>query len=214
MESPRSRGRPPVYQRESLLEAAALAVATRGYDRLRFQDVAATAGVPSASLRHYFPAIEGLRKEALRFQVTGELDNIRGELEGLTSPWDKLLRIITFTVSLEPEWRRVGWVVWLEYWRACAHDPELAEESHAYLAAWEGLIQECIEDGLARDEFELDCSPAEAARELMCAIDGNAPRLALDHTDEDAVAVIDMVERAARRLLRPRGGLPPHPRVP
>lgn len=203
-----------MHQRESLLEAAALAVAARGYDRLRFQDVAASAGVPSASLRHYFPAIEGLRKEALRYQVTGELDNIRAELGDLDDPWDKIVRIITFTISLEPQWRRSGWVVWLEYWRACAHDPELAAESHEYLAAWIGLIRDCIEEGVATDAFTPDCTVEEAARELMCVIDGNAPRLAIEHTDHEAAQAIAMVERSARRLLRPRAGLPPYPRVP
>lgn len=215
MENPRpQRGRPPVYQRQTLLEAAALAVAARGYDRLRFQDVAATAGVPSASLRHYFPAIEGLRKEAIRFQVMGELENIRLEVESSTDPWARVMGLITFTISLDPDWRRPGWVVWLEYWRACAHDPELAQESHEYLAAWITLIRECIEAGLESGDFTLDCSPQEAASELMCLIDGHAPRLAIEHTDEDAAAALARVERGARRLLRPRGVLPPHPRVP
>ena len=54
-------GRPPVHDREHLLDVAASVVVERGYDGMRYHDLSDASGVPVASLRRYFPTIDGLR---------------------------------------------------------------------------------------------------------------------------------------------------------
>ena len=71
-------------------------------------------------------------------------------------------------------------MLWLEYWRAAAHDPELAEDRIAVDKAWDAFARRCIEEGLTRGQFHLDQTTEEAARELHALIDGYGGRLTVE----------------------------------
>lgn len=173
----------------------------RGYEATRYSDVAETSGVPVASLQHHFPTLEVLRREALRNKVRAELLALAGQVSLIADPWERIYHIIVTSVSLEPVRRRGGWVLWLEYWRAAAHDPALAEDSREVNALWLSLITECVADGVGSGLFTPDGTPREAAVELHALLDGLGIRLAVEHPAEEASQAISLLERAARRLL-------------
>lgn len=173
----------------------------RGYTHTRYSDVAEASGVPVGSLQHHFPSIDVLRREALKHKVRLELRELEQELEPITDPWERIRRIIVSSVSLDPERRRGGWVLWLEYWRAAAHDEALAADSAEVDDAWLQLAAQSVADGVQQGMFTLDGTPYEAAVELHALLDGLGIALALAHPPERAAQAIALVERAARRML-------------
>ena len=173
----------------------------RGYEATRYSDVAEASGVPVASLQHHFPTLEVLRREALRNKVRAELTALAEQVSLIADPWERIYHIIVTSVSLDPARRRGGWVLWLEYWRAAAHDPELADDSREVNALWLSLITECVADGVAAGQFRPDGTEHEAAVELHGLLDGLGLRLAVEHEPQEAAEAIALLERAARRML-------------
>lgn len=195
------RGRPPRHNRGDILDAASEVLIFRGYEATRYSDVAEASGVPVASLQHHFPSLEMLRREALRNKVRAELMALAAQVGEIADPWQRIMHIVVTSVSLDPARRRGGWVLWLEYWRAAAHDPELASDSREVDALWLDLIERCVADGVTAGMFRLAGTPRDAATELHGLLDGLGVRLAVEHTPQDAGAAIGLLEQAARRIL-------------
>jgi len=195
------RGRPPRHNRGDILDAASEVLIFRGYESTRYSDVADASGVPVASLQHHFPTLEGLRREALRNKVRAELLSLAGDVRQIADPWERVRHIIVRSVCLDPARRRGGWVLWLEYWRAAVHDPELATDSREVNELWLDLITECIADGATAGQFLIESTPREAAAELHALLDGLGIRLAVPHPPEEADQAILLFERATRRML-------------
>jgi AcrR family transcriptional regulator len=190
-----------VHQRADLLDAASEMLLERGYSGLRFKDVSRASGVPVASLRHYFPTLEVLRKDALRHMVRVELARMSAELARVEDPWARVRTLIETGIDLEPQSRRDGWVLWLEYWRAAAHHEELAADARELHRAWLEVLHATVVDGVEQGVFHLDQSPWEAAREFFALLDGFGLDMVVEHSDAEARAAITAVERAARRML-------------
>jgi AcrR family transcriptional regulator len=195
------RGRPPRHNRGEILDAASEVMIFRGYGATRYSDVAEASGVPVASLQHHFPTLAALRREALRNKVRAELAALADQVRPIADPWERVQHIIVRSVSLDPARRRGGWVLWLEYWRAAAHDSELAADSREVRMQWLSLIAECIGEGVLNGQFRVDGTVAQAAEELHGLLDGLGLRLAIEHEDDAASEVITLLERSARRML-------------
>jgi AcrR family transcriptional regulator len=200
------RGRPPRHNRSEILDAASEVMIFRGYGATRYSDVAEASGVPVASLQHHFPTLELLRREALRNKVRAELTSLSEQVSVIADPWERVRHIIVRSVSLDPARRRGGWVLWLEYWRAAAHDEALAQDSREVRSQWLRLITGCIADGVQAGQFGPDGTAAEAALELHGLLDGLGIKLAIEHDEAAAAEAIMLLERAARRMLRPSDG--------
>ncbi|MFN8195200.1 MAG: TetR/AcrR family transcriptional regulator [Nocardioidaceae bacterium] len=203
--SPR-RGRPPRHNRAQLLEAAAEIVADRGYEGLRYLDVSQATGVAVASLRHYFPSVDGLRRDALKQQVRTEMLQVAVAVARLDDPWERIRTLIRLSIGVDPEPRRASWLVWLEYWRAAARDQELSRDSDKLERDWITMTQRCIESGVEAGLFVLDQPAYDAALELNMLIDGSGPTLAISYPSQQAAEeMMVRVERGVRRML----GMPP-----
>jgi len=197
------RGRPPRHKRGEILDAASEVMIFRGYGSTRYSDVAEASGVPVASLQHHFPTLAVLRREALRNKVRAELTSLAEQVALITDPWERVYHIIVTSISLNPARRRGGWVLWLEYYRAAAHDLQLAEDSREVRAQWVQLIADTISEGMQAGRFRLDGTAKDAAIELHGLIDGLGFGLAIAHEEADAAGAIMLLERAARRILIP-----------
>jgi AcrR family transcriptional regulator len=197
------RGRPPRHNRSEILDAASEVMIFRGYGATRYSDVAEASGVPVASLQHHFPTLEVLRREALRNKVRAELTSLSEQVRVIADPWERVRHIIVRSVSLDPARRRGGWVLWLEYYRAAAHDEALAQDSREVRTQWLSLIAGCVADGMRAGQFSPDGTAAETAVELHGLLDGLGIKLAIELEDAAAAEAIMLLERAARRMLRP-----------
>lgn len=183
------RGRPPLHRRETLLAAAARAMSARGFESLRYSDVSDGAGVPVASLQHYFPNLEQLRREALSHGIRNALDSAAAAVAAQRRPWGQVRALIAGTSDSA--------TMWVEYLRAAARDSSLAEESREVLASWVALAERVIDEGMSAGDFSVSGSAKEAARDLQALVVG------FGSAAGDAVS---QSERAARRLLSVTGG--------
>ncbi len=199
------RGRPPRYRREDILAGASSALIERGYGRLRYSDVSQACGVPTASLQHYFPTVGELRQAALCFTVRDELAQLAEAVVALPTPWERVQTLVRRSISPGPDLRRRNWTLWLEYWRAAAHEDEVAEDSREVGVLWNDLARQCIEAGVDSGSFRVEGTLDEAAEELQALLDGFGVNLAIEHTDEDAEAAIAIIERSVRRMLHVDG---------
>jgi AcrR family transcriptional regulator len=197
------RGRPPRHNRREILDAASEVMIFRGFGSTRYSDVAEASGVPVASLQHHFPTLAALRREALRNKVRAELTSLADQVALITDPWERVYHILVTSISLNPARRRGGWVLWLEYYRAAAHDIQLAEDSREVRAQWVRLIADCISEGAEAGRFRPEVTAQDAAIELHGLIDGLGIALATEHEDAEAAEAIRLLERAARRILIP-----------
>jgi AcrR family transcriptional regulator len=202
------RGRPPKHSRPVLLNAASRVLIERGYGGLRYRDVAEAAGVPVASLQHYFPNLADLRREALLNQVHTEVRTLTADLEEIADPWAKLRHVIASAVELDARQRKSEWMLWLEYWRAAAHDPTLAEDNAREEETILGLVKSAIDDGVRAGLFDPLTETGDIASTLLALVDGFGLRLAIHDTEGDAEASVASIEVYARLLLRVSSDLP------
>lgn len=202
------RGRPPKHSRPVLLNAASRVLIDRGYGGLRYRDVAEAAGVPVASLQHYFPNLADLRREALLNQVHTEVRNLTADLDDIPDPWARLGHLIAAPVGLEDPRRRSEWMLWLEFWRAAAHDPTLAGDSAGHEATIRGLIQTALDDGVASGVFRPVGDTSTIASTLLAMIDGYGLRLAISDSPESADDFAGNIESYARLVLQAGADLP------
>jgi DNA-binding transcriptional regulator YbjK len=201
VEVPR-RGRPPVHNRADLLESAARVVVERGYDGLRYQDLSDASGVPVASLRHYFPTIDGLRREALMHSVRLEMEQLSEHVAQFDDPWQQICELIAQALGTTAAQRRFSWLLWLEYWRNCARDDSLGRHSGQIDIEWTEMTQKIVDAGVASGLFVLDQSSQDAAYEVGILIDGVGYSLAICPDDDElARRCVAQVTRASRRLL-------------
>lgn len=173
----------------------------RGYAATRYADVADASGVPVASLQHYFPTLEELLREAMRFGVRAEFDRLRDHASRIQDPWSRIREVIRSTISLDSKRRTGGWVLWIEYWRASTRDDELAADCLEVDALWVDLVAAAISEGVSAGLFRPKTTPTEASYELHALIDGLGIALARRHTPLQARESILIAEMAARRLL-------------
>lgn len=202
------RGRPPKHSRPVLLNAASAVLVKRGYGGLRYRDVAEAAGVPVASLQHYFPNLAELRREALLHQVHTEISTLAAEVHEIADPWDRLRHIVASTVELDPESRKAEWMLWLEFWRAAAHDPEIAAENVTEERALRALLVSAIEDGIESGIFHPLASPDKVAKTVLAMVDGFGLHLAINDAEGDAEMSVDLIESFARHMLQVDESLP------
>src|SRR5258708_17926877 len=170
------RGRPPRHNRSEILDAASEVMIFRGYGSTRYRHVAEASGVPVASLRHYCPTLELLRREALRNKVRAELTSLAGQVALIADRWERVYHIIVTSISLNPARRRGGWVLWLEYYRAAAHDLQLAEDSREVRAVWLRLMADTISEGIEVGRLRPEGTSPDAANEFKGLINRDGMR--------------------------------------
>ena len=101
-----------------------------------------------------------------------------------------------------PRARRDGWLLWLEYWRAAAHDPEIATDAVEVQEAWLELVQETLRAGSRRSgTFRLDQSSTTRPASSSPWWTGSGSASSSTIRTNRPLAAIASVERAVRRML-------------
>lgn len=173
----------------------------RGFERLRYADVARGAGVSVACLRHYFPSLAQLRMEALRAMVSQDYETLVDSLTGVTDPVSRIERIVEAMVRPHTPGDAREWLLWLDHFRAAGRDAEIAAERRASDAAYRLLCEEAIRAGQAGGVFCPGVPVEDAARQILAVVDGCGAQLAMPHTGKDDDLYAGLALRATRLLL-------------
>ena len=195
------RGRPPAHDRAELLRHAKAVAVERGFDALRFSDVAEATGVPVSSLQYAFGTRDELVREVLRAGVTEELKRMESAVERELDPWKRIEQFIRLGISIDDDRRREGWLLWIEYWRAASRDDDLREESARMSAQWRRLVRRAVEDGVTVGRFDVDGTSEDAAASLVALVDGLSLQVEVGDNRMRSARATRAAMHAARRIL-------------
>jgi len=201
MSDVKRKGRPPAHDRDDLLRQARAVAVERGFDSLRFADVAQATGVPVSSLQYTFGTRDVLVREVLRTGVADELARLRAAVEGELDPWTRIETFIRLGISIDDDQRREGWLLWMEYWRAASRDDALREVSADVARGWRLLVRRAVEDGVTTGDFRIDGSAEEVAASLVALVDGLSLQVELGDNRMRSARATRAAMRSARRIL-------------
>lgn len=201
MSEVKRKGRPPAHDRDELLRLACAVAVERGFDALRFTDVAEATGVPVSSLQYAFGTRDALVREVLRAGVAEELARLRSAIERELDPWTRIETFIRLGISIDDDRRRQGWLLWMEYWRAASRDADLREESARVARGWRLLIRRAVDDGITTGDFVIDGTAEEVAASLVALVDGLSLQVEVGDDRMRSARATRTAMRSARRIL-------------
>ncbi|MCZ3389504.1 MAG: TetR family transcriptional regulator [Actinomycetia bacterium] len=199
------KGRPPAHDRDELLRQARTVAVERGFEALRFADVAEATGVPVSSLQYAFGTRDALVREVLRAGVAEELTRLRAAVERELDPWTRIETFIRLGISIDDGQRRQGWLLWMEYWRAASRDEELRVESAGVARGWRLLVRRAVEDGVTTGDFAIDGTAEEVAASLVALVDGLSLQVEVGDDRMRSARATRTAMRSARRILGTTG---------
>ncbi len=139
------KGRPQQWDRDAILLAARAVTVDRGFDGLRFADVAAATSVPVSSLQYAFGSRDDLVREVLRAGVNDEFARLKSAVDAESDPWLRIEIFVRRGISLDDQVRREGWLLWIEYWRASLRDDVVREDYARVASSWRALVRDAID---------------------------------------------------------------------
>lgn len=201
MSDVKRKGRPPAHDREELLRQARAVAVERGFDALRFGDVADATGVPVSSLQYAFGTRDDLVREVLRAGVAEELARLRAAVECEVDPWTRIETFIRLGISIDDDERREGRLLWMEYWRAASRDSALREDSSGVARGWRLLVRRAVDDGVTAGDFAIDGPSEEVAASLVALVDGLSLQLEVGDDRMRSARATRAAMRSARKIL-------------
>ncbi len=160
----------------------------RGYERTRFQDVAAASGLAISTLQGYFGSRVDMLVEALRRSTDGEVSTMQALAAEHDDPWQRLVVLVDRGLRTPvPVWRML-----MEFWCAAAHDEELREHSVDLQRRYRQPFTDAIEQGIDRGRFTPAHDPESIVDATVATLDGLLfPRvLAQPRPDHDGVRAV------------------------
>ncbi|TDN91720.1 TetR family transcriptional regulator [Microbacterium sp. BK668] len=133
--------------------------------------VAGRVGVAPALVAHYEPNMDALVAASFCAVVSAELGEIRAAITAAATPTESLAALLR---TLLDGTRDDVTVVWVEAWAMGRRNETLAEAVRAEMDAWQSVVQDVVESGIASGEFETTdaAASADVAWQLLGMIDG------------------------------------------
>ncbi|MEO8330737.1 MAG: TetR family transcriptional regulator C-terminal domain-containing protein, partial [Candidatus Nanopelagicales bacterium] len=170
----------------------------RGFDGLRFADVANATCVPVSSLQYAFGTRDVLVREVLRAGVRSELSELQRVVGREADPLRRIDVFIRRSITVDDQARREGWLLWIEYWRAALRDNELRQEYAELGRSWRALVKTAIDDGVRSGQFFVEGPHEDVAAAIVAITDGLGLQVEVGDSRMRAARAI----RASRRTVR------------
>jgi AcrR family transcriptional regulator len=206
--SKRAARKPPSERAAEIAEAARELALERGLSAISLRSVAARVGVASGLVAHYQPNVDALVADTFATIVAAETAEVAALLDPAPGPPQRLALLLD---TLLDGGRLDVTAVWVEAWTLGRRNEALAASVRAQMDAWQAVLQDVVEAGIAAGQFETP-DAASVAWQILGMIDGlNAQALVRwDGVNDRGVHLARAVEGmvgAARGALVP-GGLP------
>jgi AcrR family transcriptional regulator len=190
--------------RERVLRAAGDVIAERGIELTRYADVAARADVSISTLQYLFGSLDALVVQVVTHQAQGYLASARASSEAITDPVARLGWVIDHfvTADVSEADARADWLVWVEYWRAAAREPDLRRDSHAAYEGWLQIVRDALDAGVAARAFRARIDVATVARGILAMSDGFGIQIILEHGQTGRAEASRIVREWAAAILQ------------
>lgn len=173
--TPRTRvpRRPPEVRRAQIVTAARELIARRGLAATSVREIAVAAGVSVGTVTYHFAHVGQILQAVLRAEVPLFTEPIvtaaRTAPDGRTE-----LGLIIDGMLASSEATSRHWSLWIDYWAAAVHDPELARWQDDIYAWWRTELARVVARGAADHSLAaLDAAETvDAVDELVALMDG------------------------------------------
>ncbi len=162
---------PEPHRRRQLVEIAFHQIASKGFEGLRFQEVAKEAGINNATLYYYFPSKELLIQGVVDFLM----ERLKAPATAAENPagnaLDELRQVFEGTrrrVAQAPEY----FIVITELALRAKRDPAIEKTGRQRDDFWCRRLSGIVERGIAEGVFRSDIDPDIAVAALMAQIKG------------------------------------------
>jgi AcrR family transcriptional regulator len=204
----RAARKAPSERAAEIAEAARELALERGLAAITLRSVAARVGVASGLIAHYQPNVDALVADTFATIVAAETAEVAALLARLPDPPQQLALLLD---TLLDGARLDVTAVWVEAWTLGRRNEALAASVRVQMDAWQAVLQDVVETGIAAGQFETP-DAASVAWQILGMIDGlNAQALVRwDGVNDRGVHLARAVEGmvgAARGSLVP-GGTP------
>jgi AcrR family transcriptional regulator len=194
----------PSDRREAIVDAALAVMLRKGIAATTVRDVAQQMGTSSGLIHHYFESMDDLLAAAFERAATQDLEITRAAMRDGARPLDRLRIFFATYARAEQDW---AFQLWLDAWAEAARRPAVQTTSQRLNVAWQELLVDVIEDGVA--DGSMACAdPPGAAWRILSLLDGLSLQAVAHRVDIDRFAVIDWsIAMAEAELALPAGSL-------
>ena len=165
--------RRPEVRRAQIVSAAREVIADRGLAATSVREIALAAGVSTGTVTYHFAQVREILQAVLRAEVPLFTEPVVAAARSAPTGRDELSAIIDGLLSPTERTSR-HWSLWIDYWAAAIHDPELARWQDDIYRWWRAEITRVVARGTA-DGSLVALEPAEAAAavdDLVAIMDG------------------------------------------
>jgi AcrR family transcriptional regulator len=156
--------------REAILVAACEAIAERGTERVRVQDIAAAAGVSPTLPHYYFKTRHELLRQAFEHAEEGMV-RLEREVTGDGSPRERLERMLLVYFDADPRVFRI-WMLAREMTTHAIREPALRDSHEDVYGAWTASVAAVIGEARAAGEVAAGVDAERAAWRLTALVEG------------------------------------------
>ena len=156
--------------REAILVAACQAIAERGVERVRMQDIAAAAGVSPTLPHYYFKTRPELLREAFG-HAEERMIVLEREAAGAGPPRERLERMLLVYFDADPRVYGI-WMLGREMTTHAIREPALRDTQEDVYAAWTASLAAVIGEAQAAGEAAAGVDAGHAAWRLAALVEG------------------------------------------
>ena len=191
----------PSDDRDALiLDATEKLIAQRGFDRVRFIDVAEATGVSIGSVQHRFRNREGLLRAALERADARERNRWIDLTQGVDEPWERLLALLRNIIGMNPDTSVDP--LWFQMLAVAQRDPSMHAVMRAQQDMWTLTFTQVIADGLESGRLTSDLTAEEAGLALLALTDGFYLARNIGDKPPSVELVTRIVETVVRRVIQ------------
>lgn len=195
----------PTARREAIVDAALQVAIRKGFGSTTVRDVAAELGCSSGLIHHYFASMDEVFAEAFELAAGRDLESTTAAVAAEPSPSGQLIAFFASYARTDQDWSSQ---LWLDAWAEAARQPALGATSRRLNVAWQRLLAQIVERGVAAGEFRCD-DPDGAAWRIVSMIDGLAIQNVAHGPMLPEHAIIDWtLTTTEHELDLPHGALP------
>lgn len=187
----------PAERRTAIVAATIEVMVRKGMAATTVRDVAEQMGSSSGLIHHYFDSMDDLLAAAFDKAAGQDLDATRSAVSTAAKPVERLRVFFGSYARAEQDW---AFQLWLDAWSEAARRPAVRATSRRLNVAWQRLLQQTIEAGVADGSMTCD-DPAGSAWRILSLLDGLALQAVAHRAAIDREAVIAWSAGHAEREL-------------
>ena len=201
----------PTARREAIVDAALQVAIRKGFGSTTVRDVAAELGCSSGLIHHYFASMDEVFAAAFEVAAGRDLEVTTAAVAAEPSPIGQLMAFFASYARTDQDWSSQ---LWLDAWAEAARQPALGATSRRLNVAWQRLLAQIVERGVAGGEFHCD-DPDGAAWRIVSMIDGLAIQNVAHGPMLPEHAILDWtLTTTEHELDLPHGALPRPSNIP